>query len=432
MVPSPSDAGEALNNEFGLLMARLLEFVNDDLSPYAINAAWLDFNNGEDSEMDPESPEVLDFFFPWMLLNWSAELPERIVKQFRSTHNGLDVSKDTLARFYRHLDAEQSSDGAFDDGLLGDEPVVVIPPVGQMFLACIDGLDDADAKYASQTVSEGERSLIEQAGMAPYSFFQVKETVGSYVKLKDLLVPADHFVFAPHLTDSLERGGVFYGQVVSVKGVAIVISIAPVMLSADTTEPLSHVRDRVMEMVPGLGSDWRHAMAGQLRGLYRSMAGDDDRGQAPSDDVAQNLSKPVLTILRYQLPGNLERNLEALAHLSGNTAEELLCTVETFTEADDIEGEGVHFQWMDDDDDGDDQSLRLGEIRISKDEFVAHLVGQGSAQIIEQEIAKHMGTKARLLERKVMTVGDMRKEMAKQQVSKQVSRRGQPGKGRLH
>ncbi|MCD8516879.1 MAG: hypothetical protein LRY61_06370 [Burkholderiaceae bacterium] len=434
MMPSPQDAGEALTNEFGLLMIRLIEFVTDDLSPNTLNAAWLDFNHGADPEMDPESSEVLGFFFPWMLLNWCAEIPESVVERFGSDTDQANDSKESLVK---SLEQDLGQDA---DGTVGEEPVVVFPPVAQMFLACIDGLDDPDGKYQNQTVSDTERSLIEQAMMAPYTFFQVKEKIGKYVKLKDLLVPAEHYVFSPNLVDDLESGSVIYGQVVTVRGVSIVTSIAPLMLSPDIVEPLSHVREKMMDMLPELGSDWRHAMAEEIRGLYRSMAGDfeqdepDDQDKEHPANMAEDPSRPVLTILKYQLPGDLENNLQALAHLSGNTAEELLCTVEPFTEeVDGIEGEGVHFPWVGDDD-GDGQGLHLGEIRITKDRLVAHLVGEGTGQMIEQEIARQMGSRARLMEREVMTVGDMMGELAKQRVAERVARRKKSGrnKGGLH
>jgi hypothetical protein len=412
--PDPDALKHKLYEAYGLLFGRVSEFVHDELTPDFMVLAWSEFHQGDPPEMDPDSSEVIEFFLPWMLFYWRPELP------FGSLGLG-DADRDEAS--------EVSST---------DESTLKLAPMADMFLDAINGRGDHSRKYVNYKLTPTERSLIKELGQSPYSFFQVKEiTDNKHVKVTDLIVERHETVFMPEFAEELSEGCIIYGQVICVDDIAILPSVAPMIFFENIALALGRLQQQVTELVPELGENWRREMDHEIRGLYRELieqpfedvsfdeaAFDHDGEGLPQFAGSSDLpdpSAPALTMITYALSGRLEDHVEALAHLSGNTAEELLCCSEFKADDDGAEHETVSFEWTDDD--LSDEWTHFGEIVITAHQLRANLIGQESPERFEQELEQHFRGKAQLVDRKVLTVGDLMGQLIEPRVNDRINRR---------
>lgn len=431
--PDPDLAKHKLYETYALLFGRVSDYLHDDLPPEFAALAWEQFHLGDPPEMDPESSEMIEFFLPWALFYWRPELP------YPDQTFGEEPANEKPAN-----DEFEEADA--------DQKMLQLSPLAEMFLDAVDGRSDQSGKYRHHKVTPVERSLISELTQSPYSFFQVKEIVDNkYVTVTDLLVERDETVFMPEFAEELSVGLIIYGQVITVDGITILPSVAPMIFFEDIAPALGRMQQKVTELMPELGENWRLEMDDEIRGLYYALAepmggGEGFGGEAfegevfdaevldgQSDafadsmhpatdlDLFEDPSKPVLTTLTYELPGELQDHVSALAHLSGNTAEELLCCAEIEMTEDGSEHETVSFEWWDDE--LSDDGAHLGEIMIAPHQVRANLIGQGPDERFRQEIEQHFGARAILIDCKVVTVSDMMGALIKQRVSDRINRR---------
>jgi hypothetical protein len=423
--PDPDSAKHKLYESYALLFGRVSDYLHDDLPPEFAALAWEQFHLGDPPEMDPESSEMIEFFLPWALFYWRPEVP------YPDQTFGEEPANDEL----EEADA--------------DLKMMQLSPLAHMFLDAVDGRSDQSGKYRHHKVTPLERSLISQLSQSPYSFFQVKEVVDNkYVTVTDLLVERHETVFMPEFAEELSVGLIIYGQVITVDGITILPSVAPMIFFEDIAPALGRMQQKVTELMPELGDNWRLEMDDEIRGLCYVLAervggGEVTEGEVfdaevldgqsdafansmDSDmdpDLFEDPSKPVLTTLTYELSGELQDHVSALAHLSGNTAEELLCSAEIEMTDDGSEHETLSFEWWDDELPDDEAGAHLGEIMITPHQVRANLIGQGPDERFKQEIEQHFGARAKLIDCKVVTVSDMMGELIKQRVSDRISRR---------
>lgn len=419
--PDPDSAKHKLYEAYALLLGRVSDYLHDDLPSEFAALGWEKFYLGDPPEMDPESSEMLEFFLPWVLFYWRPEVP------YPDQTFGEEPANDEI----------EESDP--------NQKMLQLTPLAEMFLDAVDGRSDQSGKYRHHKVTPVERLLISELSQSPYSFFQVKEIVDNkYVTVTDLLVERHETVFMPEFAEDLSVGSIIYGQVITVDGITILPSVAPMIFFENIAPALQRMQQKVTELMPELGESWRLEMDDEIRGLYYGLAepmggGEVTEGEvfdaevmdgqsdafadSMDSDLFEDPSRPMLTTLTYELSGELQDHVSALAHLSGNTAEELLCCAEFEVSDDGSEHETVSFEWWDDE--LSDDEAHLGEIMITPHQVRANLIGQGPDERFKQEIEQHFGARAKLIDCKVVTLSDMMGELIKQRVSDRINRRKQ-------
>lgn len=282
------------------LQTRLLDYIEQVDEFHVLEEAWEEFNQYEAPEMDPEDPEPLLHFFPWALFYWRRDVPENALAEareqlFDQEINAVDdeVVMDVLTDALKEgeqLDLDELRAAESADDLLDDEredgPYVALPPIAIMFMNSVDGADGEDSPATSQTLTVAERSFIEAASQAPYSFFKVNAVgPGEFVVLEDLIVPVERRVYAPTLVDMLDEDDVLYGQVVTLNEASVLCGVAPAVLPDLVLESLEEARARIETMLPEMDQDWRYELEFELRGLYQQMVmslqGDIDEDDVP-------------------------------------------------------------------------------------------------------------------------------------------------------
>lgn len=409
--PDPDAAKHQLYEAYGLLFTRVTDYVHEDLPVETTALAWADFHQGDPPEIDPDSPDFIEFFVPWMLFYWRAEVPDPT----SAPETGL------------------TSDPAQDDS--PPQKVRQLPAVAEMFQARIDTDAQQGGRYARHKLTAVERSLIHALGQSPYSFFQVNEIIDQkYVTVTDLIVQRQETVFMPEFGEGLWVGCIIYGQILTVDGMTILPAVAPILFYDHMATALGNMERKVKALMPELGEDWRREMDDDIRSLYFGLCTTIDEAEGPDDEddaSAQSLGfdpglfedpdKPMLTTLTYTLTGTLQDHVRALAHLSPNTAEDLLCGVESESDEHGVERDVVRFAWRDEDLDVD--GAHLGDVTISDDRLTAHLVGEDFNDQFKHEVERHMGRTVEGLEQKVVTVSDMVGQVIKQRITDRRNRR---------
>lgn len=270
------------------LQTRLLDYIEAADEFHVLDQAWEEFTNYEQRDMDPEDPEPVLHFFPWALFYWRRDVPEEALTQARDELLGGDAGSADSANasedsdWLDDLDDEtieqvlneslEDDDGldAFDED--DDVDYVSLPSIATLFMNSVDGADGADSKALEHTLTAQDRDFIEAAARAPFSFFKITAVgPGAFVTLQDLIVPSEVNVYAPALVDMSEEDDIIYGQVVNLHGANLLCAVAPAVLPPVIQEPLEEARQRIEELVPELGDDWRYDLEFELRALYHQM-----------------------------------------------------------------------------------------------------------------------------------------------------------------
>lgn len=304
----PDSAAQALHEDLFetqiRLQTRLLDYIEQADEFHVLDEAWEEFTNYDQREMDPEDPEPVLHFFPWALFYWRRDVPETELEAARDELLDDDPDTDTLDNEVEDNDQDwpddlddeaidkvlsevlgdgpdgkDSSEGdveleddEFDDGLDDDENYIALPPIAVMFMNSVDGADGPESRALEQTLTPRDRSFIEAAATAPYSFFKVLAVgPGAFVTLEDLMVPNEVAVYAPALVDTSEVDDIIYAQVVSLENANLLCGVAPAVLPVVVEEPLAEARERIEELVQKLGDDWRYELEFELRALYQQM-----------------------------------------------------------------------------------------------------------------------------------------------------------------
>lgn len=297
--PALVAAHQALFKTQFQLQSRLLNFLEQVDALDIIHDAWDEFNFYENVPFDPEDAQSALHFFPWALFYWRREIPERELEAAREqlAQGGADLPKaiddeddedDWLAEIEAMSDEQideiladtldDELDDDWDDRLDGefdeaeDEPQVVLPPIATMILNSVRGADGPDSEAMDLALSDQACQLIEAGAQAPYSFFKVVHRgPASFVTLQDMIVPNEVQAYAPVLFDTLEKGDVIYGQVLTVDDMHLLSGVAPLVLPPIVHEAVHQASQQIEQMVPSMAEEWRYDLEFEMRSLYQSL-----------------------------------------------------------------------------------------------------------------------------------------------------------------
>lgn len=350
----------------GNLQEPMIEHMLAHYGESSFAEAWDEFSGWEDVPMDADKyPELTTVLMLWILYTWVPD-----------------------------------NTGADEDEWLPEMPVA------QHYL---DSL--------GSRLSEFNRRFLLEVMNEPFSYWQVTHVVaGQTLKLRDLLRGQEVTVVEHTASQSIERGAVVYGRVVSMDNESIFMGLAPIALPPYCAQDLISYRQSLAQAghpdlkaspdeAPALTTDILFEYEFELRSYYwqaRQMV------MNPTPPTLQNTDGELLapTKLIYRLSCTPTEAFNALASLSLNKKSELLQNG-TFNKQGLLES--IEFPWQKA---GNKQNKAwnntvLGEIIIRGQSLVIEVNSKERATSIKRRIAQRLKGQAELLDEEIESVQDM-------------------------
>jgi len=321
-----------------------------------------------------------------------------------------------IIEFGRGLLGREGVESAIDEFTFGDETIPIDGPEGQLFEPWLlythqTGLDTdspeprrdpgrtlAGAFLAKRGDALGsrERTFIEACVGAVHSFFDVlRSDPGEGLRLRDILLGAEHEVAERSASLTVRPGDILYGRLVPFEGFALMVGTGSVALRTRAKIEIlalrKWLRERHGEITPALlGS-----MEDQLRELYLNQR-----------EIALNPSPPVLSNtdgdpiefhkIHYEID-DAERTFQALRTLAVGESESDIRRGGTAGRAGRLKE--IEFSWLKRGNrlnKGWDNTV-LGLIRIRGKKLSVEVNSAKRAGKIRSEIARRLGDEARFL-----------------------------------
>lgn len=262
------------------LVPRLFDHVQTHYAPEAFERAWEEFTLDTGIPIGSDQcPEEEDAFPLWFLFNW--------------------IPEDAASR---------------QDGLI--EPEM---PISFHYLDTM-----------GKRLSNFEREFLIAASRENFSFHEVKACVaGQSIRLLDLMCGPERTVQEPELSNELQPGDILYGKVISAAGISMLFGTGSRTLSGENLEQILDLREHLSHKEPSVPSGLTYPAPFldlsmlleyelALRDLYLTLCGTWD------DDLAFDDDLDAAVQLTYRLSCSTRQALDALASLSGLSAQTLM------------------------------------------------------------------------------------------------------------
>lgn len=277
--------------------------------------------------------------------------------------------------------------------------------------------DDADGRSGARLYLErhgerltpDERDFLSRTCATPTGFHEVLEVEpGRRLRLRDVILEAEHEVYERAASQTLVVGDVVYGRVVPYDGIALLIGMGEVALTPEQKIVVINIRTRLWKEAGPPAPATLKAVEGKLREAYLRLRGQRKNRDLP--ELTNTDGEPIeLHTIRCDIESAQEA-FDALATLAvGMSREELLEEAQLDESGNVSEIELPWFSRKKGTSTTDGRTV-LGHIRIEGNRLTADVNSAGRSRRLLKSLRKRLGNSMRNLTVAIKSVDEARED----------------------